>query len=133
MLLDLLLPYRHHLVGMAITWSGSVSHYLGLLAATMARFADADSYFSDASTIHTRLDAPIWLARTRLAWARMLNTRGEPGDAERARELLDLVLISARELGLANIERRAVELRRSGKANTPDPPSQDRPATRPSL
>jgi hypothetical protein len=40
----------------------------------------------------------------------MLIARGEPGDAERARELLDQALTSARELGLANIERRAVAL-----------------------
>jgi hypothetical protein len=40
----------------------------------------------------------------------MLLTRRKPGDAERARELLGQALTSARELGLANVERRAVEL-----------------------
>jgi hypothetical protein len=40
----------------------------------------------------------------------MLLTRAEPGDAHRARELLDQALATARELGLANVERRAVEL-----------------------
>jgi class 3 adenylate cyclase len=110
MLLDLLLPYEDYLAGMAITWAGCVSYYLGLLSATLARFEEADSYFTAASAAHARLGAPIWLARTQLEWARMLIARGEPGDAERARELLEEALTSARELGLANIERRAVEL-----------------------
>jgi hypothetical protein len=40
----------------------------------------------------------------------MLLTRGQPGDTERASELLGPALAAARELGLANVERRAVEL-----------------------
>jgi hypothetical protein len=40
----------------------------------------------------------------------MLSRRGEPGDAERARDLLDQALATARELGLACVERRVVEL-----------------------
>jgi hypothetical protein len=40
----------------------------------------------------------------------MLLTRAGPGDADRARELLDQVLVVARERGLANIERRTVQL-----------------------
>jgi hypothetical protein len=51
-----------------------------------------------------------WLAGARLEWARMLFARREDGDAERAGELLDQALATARELGLANIERRAVAL-----------------------
>ena len=45
-----------------------------------------------------------------LEWARMLLTREEPGDADRARGLLGQALGTARELGLATVERRAVEL-----------------------
>jgi hypothetical protein len=40
----------------------------------------------------------------------MLLRRARPGDPGRARELLDQVLTVARQRGLANIERRAVEL-----------------------
>jgi hypothetical protein len=50
------------------------------------------------------------LARTRLEWARMLLARRRPEDADRARDLLDPALATARELGLGNVERRAVEL-----------------------
>jgi hypothetical protein len=40
----------------------------------------------------------------------MLLNRHGPGDAQRARELLGQALDVARQLGLANIERRAVQL-----------------------
>jgi hypothetical protein len=55
-------------------------------------------------------DAPAWLARTRVEWARMFFSRRRPGDAERARELLGQAVATARERRLANIERRAVHL-----------------------
>ncbi len=54
--------------------------------------------------------APHWLAATRLERARMLLDRRRPGDAERARELLGQALATARELGVVNVERRAVGL-----------------------
>jgi hypothetical protein len=40
----------------------------------------------------------------------MLLARRQPGDVDRARELLGQALAAARELGLTNVERRAVEL-----------------------
>lgn len=54
----------------------------------------------------------MWLARTRLEHARMLLDRRQAGDADQARELLGQALATARELGSANVERRAVELLR---------------------
>jgi hypothetical protein len=38
------------------------------------------------------------------------NCRGRPGDAKQARELLGQTLTTARERGLANLERRTVQL-----------------------
>jgi class 3 adenylate cyclase/tetratricopeptide (TPR) repeat protein len=92
------------------TATGSVAYYLGLLASTLERFDEAEERFSAAEVIHVRIGAPTWLARTRLEWARMLLARRQPGDDERARDLLGQALATARELGLANVERRAVEL-----------------------
>ena len=89
---------------------GARAHYLALLATTLGDFDEAERRFSDAAATHDRIGAPTWLARTRLEWARMLLTRAGPGDADRARELLDQVLAVARERGLANIERRTVQL-----------------------
>jgi hypothetical protein len=107
-----LVPYARHLVtyaGGGIV-NGSGAHYLGVLATVLARFHDAEGHFADAESIHQGLGAPVWLARTRLEWARMLFTRRQPGDAERAQELLGQALATARDLSLTNLERRAVEL-----------------------
>jgi tetratricopeptide (TPR) repeat protein len=92
------------------TATGSVSHYLGLLATTQHRFDEAEGRFATAEATDERISAPTWLARTRLEWARMLLARRRPGDPDRARELLGEALATARELGLGNVERRAVEL-----------------------
>jgi class 3 adenylate cyclase/tetratricopeptide (TPR) repeat protein len=109
-LLDLLAPYSGHLVGTGLVWSGSVSHYLALLATTLGRFDEADQHFAAAEATHKRIGAPTWLARTRLECARMLLTRRQAGNVEQAREMLGQALATARELGLTNVERQAVEL-----------------------
>jgi class 3 adenylate cyclase/tetratricopeptide (TPR) repeat protein len=109
-LVDLLAPYAGHLVGAGTYWSRSVSYHLGLLAATLGRFDDAEERFAAAAATEERIGAPAWLARTRLEWARMLLARRASGDAERARGLLGQALATARELGLAGIEQRAVPL-----------------------
>jgi class 3 adenylate cyclase/tetratricopeptide (TPR) repeat protein len=100
-----------HLIASA--WGGAagfVDFYLGLLATTLRRFDLAERHFDSAERLAAGFPAPAWLGRTRLEWAAMLHTRRQPGDAERARELLGQALATARELGLANVERRAVEL-----------------------
>ncbi|MDP8932211.1 MAG: AAA family ATPase [Actinomycetota bacterium] len=89
---------------------GSTSHHLGLLMTTLGDHEAAEAHFVAAAETHARIGAPAWLARTHLEWARMLLTRRQPGDAERARELLGQALSTARELGLANVERRAIEV-----------------------
>jgi hypothetical protein len=89
---------------------GSVDHYEGLLATTLGRFVEAEQHFISAADLHTRIGAPVWLARTRLGWAAMLLTRRGAGDDERAGGLLGQAIGSARELGLVTVERRAVRL-----------------------
>jgi hypothetical protein len=105
-------PYAGHLVVVSFGGgvSGSVAYYLGLLSTTIADWPQADTYFAAAAAAHQRISAPTWLARTRLEWARMLLARAEPGDGERASDLLRQVLVTGRELGLAKLERDAVEL-----------------------
>ncbi|MCA1843897.1 MAG: hypothetical protein LC792_12080, partial [Actinobacteria bacterium] len=108
-LYDLLAPHRGIIATAQADTSGAVDHYLGLLAVTLGRPAAAN-HFTDAARVHAAFPAPTLLARTRLEWARMLLTRRRPGDAEHARQLLGQALATARELGLANVERQAVEL-----------------------
>jgi tetratricopeptide (TPR) repeat protein len=112
-LYDLLRPYTEVFPVLSAVSTGSTDHYLGMLAVVTGRAADAEEHFRAAAATHERMQAPIWLARTRLEWARMLLARRQPGDAERARELLGQALATARELGLAHIERGAVQLLRS--------------------
>jgi class 3 adenylate cyclase/tetratricopeptide (TPR) repeat protein len=111
-LFDLLAPYASQIVFMNGGSLGAVAHYLAVLAATFGDFDEAERHFTDAAAAHERIGAPIWLARTNLEWARMLLARRQPGDAERARELLGQALTTARARRLTNIERRAVHLLR---------------------
>ena len=109
----LLVPYADHLPTFSLgTASASVSHFLGRLATTLGHLDQADGHFTEAAAVHGRIGAPIWLARTRLEWARMLLLRGDAEDAERARQLLGQALATARELSLAHVERRTLALLR---------------------
>lgn len=85
-----------------------------MLATTLHRWDAAESHFVAAEAAHDDANAPAWLARTRLEWARMLLSRAQPRDAERARDLLEQALASARSFGLANIGRRATTLLAQG-------------------
>ncbi|MGH8991199.1 MAG: hypothetical protein ACRDZ7_06705 [Acidimicrobiia bacterium] len=69
---DLLEPYADLAAGHSLLFVGSVSHALGLLATTLGHLDEADGRFAAAHDMHERLEAPIWLARTRLEWGRML-------------------------------------------------------------
>ena len=108
-LYERLKPYAN-LVACEGPTSGCVDHYLGLLASSLDRLDEADAHFQAAADMHRRMGAPTLLARTRLEWAQVLLTRRGQGDAVGAGELLGRALATARQLGLATIERRAVAL-----------------------
>jgi hypothetical protein len=93
-------PYAEQLAGVAITYWGSVSWYLGLLAAALGRPEDAEARFAQAEAIHQRVGAQAWLARTRLEWARINGSQ----------KMLEQALAAARRLGLAKVERDALVL-----------------------
>ncbi len=111
-LLRLLGPHADQIVVAAAVPFGAVSHFLALLARAVGDYDRADAAFASAAAMHTRMAAPAFLASTQTEWARLLLTRRNPGDAERARELLNQALTTARELGLGKIERDAVALLR---------------------
>jgi len=96
--------------GFAGWLNGPVSFHLGLLAATAGDWSEAEARFAAAAAVQERIKAPVWLTRTRLEWARMLLTRGDSSDSERAQELLRLALDTARERGLSRLEADAVAL-----------------------
>ena len=110
---DLLGPYSDQAVTIHSWPLNCVTHYLGLLATSLSRFNEAEAHFRAAVERQLRLGTPAWLAHTRFEWARMLLARRTPGDEDQARELLDQALAAARDLGMANVERRTVALLQS--------------------
>ena len=105
-------PYADQLVvgGFGGFVGGPVAFYLGILATAVADWPVAEAYFDAATANLERIGARPWLAHTRVEHGRMLLARAEPGDGERARELLSLALATARELGLTKIEQDATDL-----------------------
>lgn len=112
-LFDLLSPHADQVVTLAsLAYSGSMCHYLGMLAATLQRHAQADELFMEAARVHERMEAPGWLARTHLEWARLLEAAGKPGDLPRARDLLREAVEAASCCGVALVEQEERELSR---------------------
>lgn len=69
-------------------WPGTAALYLGLLAATAGRPDAAAAHLEDALRAAVTLGAAAQVARTKLAYARVLLARGAAGDAARAHRLL---------------------------------------------
>ena len=72
---------------------------------------DAELHFAEALEIHERLRAPYWIARTQLERARLLLTRGRPGDASNVAALLGQVNATAAHYGFGSLTRHASRLR----------------------
>jgi class 3 adenylate cyclase/tetratricopeptide (TPR) repeat protein len=79
---------------------GSVSRGLGILAGTLSRWEDAVRHFELALRMNAELGTRPWLAHTQYDYASMLLARADPGDRERARDLVASAEASARELGM---------------------------------
>ena len=79
---------------------GSAARYLGLLAATAGRWAEAAEHYENALVENERMGFRPWLARTQDDFAQMLRARGELGDEERAAELQTAALAAYAALGM---------------------------------
>jgi tetratricopeptide (TPR) repeat protein len=90
--------------------TGSVSRPLGVAAATASRWAEAEGHFKEAFRANARMGARPWAALSAYDWATMLLRRDGPGDRERAADMRDRALTTARELGMKPLERRATAL-----------------------
>ena len=91
--------------------SGSIAWALGMLAATLERYEQAEGHFAAAAEIEERLGAPLFLARTHAGWARALIARGRPEDLERAQHMLEQAEDTAARLGGGGITREVAECR----------------------
>jgi DNA-binding SARP family transcriptional activator len=102
-LYELLLPYRGRVEavgGRALVSWGVADRHLGVIAAALGRFGEAERHFEAALSSGERLGFRPWAAWTLFHYAQMLRERGAPGDAERTRTLLSAAAELARELSL---------------------------------
>lgn len=122
-LLDLLRPYGGQIaVSAPDVAGGAVDRVLGLLAASLERWPEADRRFEAALELNERSGARPWAAWTRHDHAVALLTRGAEEDRARAFGMLRAALRSAVELGMRRLEEAVTQvLRRSGEAATGEP------------
>jgi DNA-binding CsgD family transcriptional regulator len=104
----LLLPHAGYNIvpGNGSGCPGAADRFLGMLAAAMARWEDAERHFVDALALNERTGGHAPLAHTRRDFATLLLRRGAPTDAPRARQLLEQSLSAARRLGMVALARR---------------------------
>lgn len=108
----LLRPYATRNIVLPFTFlcTGPGDYYLGLLAATMRRWDDAERHLEASERMATRMGAPAFLARTEIARGQMLLSRGKTGDIRRARALVEQATRTAATFGLVALERRGSAL-----------------------
>jgi predicted ATPase len=103
-LYQMLLPRERECVVIGSnTSAGPVSRSLGVLAATMRRWQDAERHFEDALRTTAKLGDKPWLAQTRAQYGEVLLARGAPGDREKALGLLQQALDAAQEMGMKKV------------------------------
>ncbi len=85
---------------------GSVSRYLGLLAATTSMWTEAAGHFEAALEMNAEMGLRTWLAHTQYDYAHMLLARDGAGDRERADGLLDSARSLSQELGMTALAER---------------------------
>ncbi|MFN0093978.1 MAG: helix-turn-helix transcriptional regulator [Dehalococcoidia bacterium] len=97
---ELALPYAHFNadLGFPNFSFGSGARPLGMLAALMERYDDAERHFEDALAMETRMGHRPALAKTKAEYAAMLLERNGAGDRGRARELAALALSEAESM-----------------------------------
>jgi hypothetical protein len=104
---DLLAPWREQFIWDGSCGYGPVRLWLGLLAETLGRGAEADEHLAFSIRFSEENRLPLWAARSHLAQAEALAARGE---REPAREHAARALELARDHGYGNIEAPAAAL-----------------------
>jgi DNA-binding NarL/FixJ family response regulator len=89
---------------------GSVAYYLGLLAAALELWDEAEQHFALALANNERWGYWPYVAYTRHGWADMLLRRGERGDRERALMLLAEAKSAAQAMKMVRLQRLIDEL-----------------------
>jgi tetratricopeptide (TPR) repeat protein len=105
-LYELLLPFRARtgVGGLVQVCTGSNERPLGMLAATTARWTEAEAHFDAALRANRAMRATPWVARTLSAYARMLESRNAGSDSETARRLSTEASEIAADLGMRTLD-----------------------------
>ena len=108
----LLAPYHHRVIvdGLGVLCSGSVAHFLGMLATRLRRWDEAATHLDEALRVHEMIGSPPWTAYTQCEYARLALARRAPADAERAATLRAKALRCAEDLGMKRLRRRLIAL-----------------------
>jgi class 3 adenylate cyclase len=112
-LYELLVPYKDRNVVVGAGWAceGSASAPLAEIASALGRYEDAERHFEEALRMNIALEAPPFVAETRMRYAAMLLDRDGPGDRERALELVADALDAAEQLGMKVLVERCFDLK----------------------
>lgn len=109
---ELLLPFADQNVTAAHVGSrGSVSQWLGILAATMGNLDVAEAHFEAALAMNARMGARPHLASTNFHYGRMLARSSDGSRRTRAHRLLQRAELEASALGMTSLARRCARLR----------------------
>jgi tetratricopeptide (TPR) repeat protein len=110
-LYELLSPYAdRNAISMTTMPFGPVALRLGMVAAMLGRWEEAERHFQLAMERCAQLDAPVITARVLYECARMLAARGEEADLPSAAELLARAEGICRELDLPGVGDRVAAL-----------------------
>jgi tetratricopeptide (TPR) repeat protein len=110
-LYDLLSPYaERNAISLSTMPFGPVALRLGMLAAMLERWEEAERHFEAAMEGCSRLGARVVTARVLYERSRMLLSRGADGDQARIVELLAQAEVICRELDLPGIAKRVTAL-----------------------
>ncbi len=110
-LYELLEPVSGQFVAGGTIVSGSVDSALGRLAATLERYEQAEAHFAAAAEIEQRLGAPLFHARSQVAWAETLIERDRREYLERAESMLDEATETAGRLDAEGITKEVAACR----------------------
>jgi hypothetical protein len=115
-LYELLRPFSaYYAVGMSFHGLGSISHWLGVLAALLEREEDALSHLNQAVLSNERMSLRGWALRSRYERASLWLEGRRVRDLARGHEAMQAVVQLARELGMRPVEQAALQcLRRAG-------------------
>jgi DNA-binding SARP family transcriptional activator/tetratricopeptide (TPR) repeat protein len=99
-LYELLRPYSALIAGEGHIRIGSVSRYLGLLAAALSRLDESALFLQQAAEANDRIWALPWSAHAKADLARVLFARDAPGDRDAAGDLRREALATYEKLGM---------------------------------